>query len=66
MSACDSWMDVQMASIFGNAEALMAIDKVAAELGPHATDAEREAVWQRMKEKAEESSKLFYRARPRR
>ena len=58
MSACDSWMDIQMAAIFGNAEALAAIDKVAAELGPHATDAEREAVWQRMlKENAEEKAK---------
>ena len=44
MSACDSWMDIQVAAIFGNAEALAAIDKVATELGPHATDAEREAV----------------------
>ena len=58
MSAYSSWMDIQMAAIFGNAEALAAIDKVTAELGPNATDAEREVVWQRvLKENAEEAEK---------
>ena len=54
MSAYGNFMELQLAAILDDPEALVAIDKVAAELGPNATDAEREVVWQRMlKENAE-------------
>ena len=58
MSACDAWMELQMAAIFGNAEALAMVDKVSAEVGANPTEAQRVAVWQHimLKEKAEKKS----------
>ena len=58
MPAYGNFMELQLAAIMDDPEALVAIDKVAAELGANATDAQREVVWQRMlKEKAEEAEK---------
>ena len=65
MSAFDNFMQLQLAAILDDPEALVAIDKIAAELGPHATDAEREVVWQRMlKENAEEAEKAEKKEEP--
>ena len=58
MPAYGNFMELQLAAIMDDPEALVAIDKVAAELGANATDAQREVVWQRMlKENAEEAEK---------
>ena len=58
MAAYGTFMELQLAAILDDVEALVAIDKIAAELGPHGTDAQREVVWQRMlKENAEEAEK---------
>ena len=60
MAAYGNFMELQLAAILDDAEALVAIDKIAAELGPHATDAQREVVWQRMlKEKDTKPHILF-------
>jgi hypothetical protein len=61
MSAFNNFMELQLAAILGeDPEALVAIDKIAAELGPHATDAQREVVWKRtLKEKNTKPHLLF-------
>ena len=60
MSAFGNFMELQLAAILDDPEALVAIDKIAAELGPHATDAQREVVWQRtLKEKNTKPHLLF-------
>jgi hypothetical protein len=57
----DAWMELQMDAISGNAEALVNIDRVAAEVGPNPTDAERVAVWQRMlKEDVEKQEEIEF------
>ena len=59
-TAYGNFMELQLAAILDDVEALAAIDKIAAELGPHATDAQREVVWQRMlKEKDTKPHPLF-------
>ena len=60
MAAYGTFMELQLAAILDDPEALAAIDKIAAELGPHGTDAQREVVWQRtLKEKNTKPHLLF-------
>ena len=60
-AAMDAWMELQMAAIFGNLQAQADIDRVAAEVGPNPTDAERVAVWQRLsKEDAEKQEEIKF------
>ena len=60
-AAMEAWMELQMAAIFGNLQALVDIARVAAEVGPNPTDAERVAVWQRLsKEDAEKQEEIKF------
>ena len=54
-------MELQMAAIFGNVQAQVNIDRVAVEVGPNPTDAERVAVWQHLlKEGAEKQEEIEF------